>query len=123
MATSTNTLAPQVRISQSRRAEVAKVHGMAAYMAVEAGMPVTPVICLAGPNEAGFGEPQLLRGVWVVPASTLVASLESREYVLDRDARARSVTHIMATFHPRRPTPTCLPRWGPPAPTRGKGEH
>ena len=100
------------RVSQSRHAEIAKVHGMAAYMAAEAAMPVTPVICLAGTKEAGFGEPQMIRGVWVVPSSKLVCWLESREYVMDRDARARAVTHVMATFPSTTTDPDLLAAMG-----------
>ena len=108
------------RTSHSRHAEIAKVHGMAAYMAVEAGMPVTPVICLAGSNEQSFGEPQMLRGVWVVPASKLVAWLESRDYVLDRDARARSVTHVMASFPSTTTDPELLAAKGASSPAAAR---
>ena len=47
----------EARQSASKHAEVAKVHGMAAYMAAESGMPVTPVICLAGRGASRFGDP------------------------------------------------------------------
>ena len=50
------------RVSLSLAAELKKVHGMAAYMAVESGEPVTPVLCLAGAQEAEFGEPQMVQG-------------------------------------------------------------
>jgi hypothetical protein len=86
------------RTSHSKHGEIAKVHGMAAYMAVESGMPVTPVICLAGPNEADFGEPKMLRGVWVVPVSKIVAWLGSRPPVFDRETAARAVTRAMTSF-------------------------
>lgn len=86
------------RTSQSRHAEVLKVHGMANYMAVETGLPTTPVICLAGPSEEKFGEPQPIKGVWVVPLSKLVGWLESRPTVLDREAASRAVTMAMTSF-------------------------
>ena len=85
-------------VSVSLAAELTKVHGMAAYMAVEAGMPVTPVLCLAGPREAEFGEPRMVRGVWVVPVGRLVDWLSARPAVLDREAVARAVTRAMTDF-------------------------
>ena len=78
--------------------ELKKVHGMAAYMAAEAGMPVTPVLCLAGVHEAEFGEPRMLRGVWVVPVARLVEWLNTRPVMLDREAAARAVTRAMTDF-------------------------
>jgi hypothetical protein len=86
------------RTSQSRHAELSKVHGMAMYMAVESGLPTTPVVCLAGPNEAKFGEPQLIRDVWVVPVSKLVAWLETRPPALGREEAAKAVTRAMTSF-------------------------
>ena len=86
------------RKSQSRHAEVLKVHGMASYMAVETCLPTTPVICLAGPSERMFGEPLFIKGVWVVPVAMLVSWLESRPAVLDREAAARAVTRVMTSF-------------------------
>ena len=71
---------------------------MAAYMAVESGAPVTPVLCLAGQQQATFGEPRMLRGVWVVPVSRRVEWLSSRPAVLDRESAGRAVTRAMTDF-------------------------
>jgi hypothetical protein len=90
--------AGEARQSMSKHQEVAKVHGMAAYMAAESGMPVTPVICLAGRSESEFGEPQLIRGVWVVPASSISAWLESRPQVLQREQVERASVNLMTSF-------------------------
>jgi hypothetical protein len=84
--------------STSLADEVAKVHGMAAYMSVESGAPVTPVLCLAGAQEADFGEPQQVRGVWVVPVSRLVTWLQTLRPVLDRESVQRTVTRAMTDF-------------------------
>jgi hypothetical protein len=86
------------RTSHGKHVEVAKVHGMASYMAVEMGVPTTPVICLAGEGEAKFGEPQLIRGVWVVPVSKLLAWLEAQAVVLDRETVGKTVTRAMTSF-------------------------
>ena len=86
------------RTSHSKHAEVAKVHSMAMAMAVETGMPVTSVICLAGASEATFGEPQCIRGVWVVALSQLVAWLRSRPLVLQPDDVVRLSTRAMTSF-------------------------
>lgn len=87
-----------VRQSVSLAAELKKVHGMAAYMAVETDRPVTPVLCLAGSQEAEFGEPQMVQGVWVVPMSKVVNWLNSRPVVLDRESAGRAVTRAMTDF-------------------------
>lgn len=87
-----------VRQSVSLAAELKKVHGMAAYMAVESDRPVTPVLCLAGSQEAEFGEPQMVQGVWVVPMSKVVDWLDSRPVVLDRESAGRAVTRAMTDF-------------------------
>ncbi|NYG05774.1 hypothetical protein BJ986_000261 [Phycicoccus badiiscoriae] len=102
----------EVRTSHSKAVEIAKVHGMAAYMAVESGMAVTPVICLAGAGEADFGEPQSVRGVWVVPVSKVVAWLESRPQIQDRDAAARAVTVAMTSFPSTTTDPELLSAMG-----------
>lgn len=87
-----------VRQSVNLAAELKKVHGMAAYMAVESDRPVTPVLCLAGSQEAEFGEPQMVQGVWVVPMSKVVNWLNSRPVVLDRESAGRAVTRAMTDF-------------------------
>ncbi len=84
--------------SVSLAGELRKVHGMAAHMAAGTGSRVTPVLCLAGAQEAAFGDPRNLRGVWVVPLSRLVAWLESRPPVLDPDGAARLATRAMTEF-------------------------
>ncbi|MDF2092568.1 NERD domain-containing protein [Knoellia sp. 3-2P3] len=86
------------RVSLNLAAELKKVHGMAAYMAVESGRPVTPVLCLAGTHEAEFGEPQMVQGVWVVPVSKLVDWLNAQPYELDRETAGRVVTRAMTDF-------------------------
>ncbi|KGN41821.1 hypothetical protein N801_04645 [Knoellia aerolata DSM 18566] len=86
------------RQSVSKHHEVAKVHGMAAYMAAEAGMPVTPVICLAGRAAADFGEPQLIRGVWVIPVSALSDWLRTQPSVLERETVERRAVTLMTSF-------------------------
>ena len=86
------------RQSLSKHQEIAKVHGMAAYMAAESGMPVIPVICLAGRSESEFGEPQLVRGVWVVPASNISNWLESRPVLLQREQVERASVTLTTSF-------------------------
>jgi hypothetical protein len=100
------------RTSQSRHAEVLKVHGMASYMSVETGLPTTPVICLAGPSEAKFGEPQLIKGVWVIPLSKLIAWLDSRPVRLDREALNRAATLAMTSFPSTTTDPELLAAMG-----------
>lgn len=100
------------RQSLRKHQEVAKVHGMAAYMAAESGMPVAPVICLAGRSESNFGEPQLIRGVWVIPASNLRAWLESRPMVLQRDQVERSAVTLMTSFPSTTTDPQLLSAMG-----------
>ena len=86
------------RVSLNLGGELRKVHGMAAYMAVESDMPVTPVLCLAGSQAAEFGDPRMVRGVWVVPVSRLVEWLNAQPYVLDRETAGRVVTRAMTDF-------------------------
>lgn len=100
------------RQSLSKHQEVAKVHGMAAYMAAESGMPVAPVICLAGRSESNFGEPQLIRGVWVIPASNIRAWLDSRPVVLQRDQVERSAVTLMTSFPSTTTDPQLLSAMG-----------
>lgn len=110
------------RTSQSRHAEVLKVHGMASYMSVETGLPTTPVICLAGASEKGFGEPQFSKGVWIVPVSRLVSWLEARALVLDREAAAKAVTLAMTSFPSTTTDPDLLASMGSAA-TTSKGSR
>lgn len=85
-------------VSVNLASELKKVHGMAAYMAVESGLPVTPVLCLAGAHEGEFGDPAMVRGVWVVPVSRLLHWLEARPPVFDRLTTERAVTRAMTDF-------------------------
>jgi hypothetical protein len=85
---------------------------MASYMAVETGLPTTPVICLAGQREKSFGEPQFIKGVWVVPVSMLVSWFESRPVALDREAAARAVTRVMTSFPSTTTDPALLAAMG-----------
>ena len=100
------------RVSLNLAAELKKVHGMAAYMAVESGRPVTPVLCLAGAHEAEFGEPQMVQGVWVVPVSKLVDWLNAQPYVLDRETAGRVVTRAMTDFPSTTTDPQLLAAMG-----------
>jgi hypothetical protein len=100
------------RTSQSRHAEVLKVHGMASYMAAETGLPTRPVISLAGSSEKTFGEPQFIKGVWVVPVSMLVSWLESRPAILDRESAARTATLVMTSFPSTTTDPSLLAAMG-----------
>lgn len=100
------------RVSLNLGAELKKVHGMAAYMAVETGCAVTPVLCLAGAHEAEFGEPQMVQGVWVVPVSKLVAWLSSRPVALDREMVQRVVTRAMTDFPSTTTDPALLAAMG-----------
>ena len=86
------------RTSESKHQEVAKVHGMAAFMAAEAGMRVTPVICLAGRNESDFAEPQLIRGVWVIGASQVTAWLRAQPVTLEREQVERAAVTLLTSF-------------------------
>ena len=100
------------RVSLNLVAELKKVHGMAAYMAVESGCAVTPVLCLAGAHEAEFGEPQMVQGVWVVPVSRLVGWLNSRPVALDREMVQRVVTRAMTDFPSTTTDPQLLAAMG-----------
>jgi hypothetical protein len=100
------------RVSLNLAAELKKVHGMAAYMAVESGRPVAPVLCLAGAHEAEFGEPKMLQGVWVVPVSKLVDWLNAQPYVLDRETAGLVVARAMTDFPSTTTDPQLLAAMG-----------
>ena len=100
------------RHTESLAGELKKVHGMAAYMSVESASPVIPVLCLAGAQEAAFGEPVLLRGVWVVPMSRLVRWLEARPHVLDREGASRRASQAMTDFPSTTTDPELLAAMG-----------
>lgn len=100
------------RRSVSKHQEVAKVHAMAAHMAEEAGMPVTPVIGLAGRHESEFGEPQLIRGVWVVAASGITAWLRAQDARLEREEVSRAAVTLMTSFPSTTTDPELLAAMG-----------
>lgn len=86
------------RQSVSKHREIDKVHGMAKYMRAETGVPVIPVICLAGRYEAKFDEPQVIRGVWVVAASQVTAWLRAQPVTLEREQVERAAVTLMTSF-------------------------
>ena len=87
-----------VRESISLAAELVKVHGMAAYMAAEADVPVIPVLCLAGSRAAEFGEPQMVRGVWVVPVGALSGWLRTRDVIVTTHQLPGLATRVITEF-------------------------
>lgn len=86
------------RNHQSMHEQLAKVHGMGARMAEILGAPVTPVICLAGADAQRFGEPQQVRGVWVVPTGQLAGWLTSRTARMDGETITKLSTRLMTEF-------------------------
>ena len=84
--------------SISLAGELAKVHGMAAYMAAETDRPVTPVLCLAGSHAAEFGEPRMVRGVWVVPVAALPGWLRARPVVFTSEVVPSVATRVITDF-------------------------
>ncbi|WP_082552822.1 nuclease-related domain-containing protein [Phycicoccus sp. Root101] len=92
----------------SLAAELKKVHGMAAYMAAEADRPVTPVLCLAGSRAAEFGEPRMVRGVWVVPVTALAGWLRARPAVMTSEDVPSVATRVITDFPSTTTDPTLL---------------
>lgn len=84
--------------SVSLAAELTKVHGMAAYMAAETDRPVTPVLCLAGGHADDFGEPRMVRGVWVVPVAALPGWLRGRPVTIPAEAVPSVATRVITDF-------------------------
>ncbi|WP_344190491.1 nuclease-related domain-containing protein [Pedococcus aerophilus] len=84
--------------SVSLASELTKVHGMAAYMAAESDRPVTPVLCLAGSHAGEFGEPRMVRGVWVVPVAALPGWLRARPVVLSPEVVPTVATRVITDF-------------------------
>ena len=84
--------------SVSLAAELKKVHGMGAYMAAESDRPVTPVLCLAGAQAAEFGEPRMVRGVWVVPVTALPGWLRSRPVIIPAEVIPTVATRVITDF-------------------------
>ena len=87
-----------VRETASLAAELKKVHGMAAYMAAESDAAVVPVLCLAGTRADDFGDPRLVRGVWVVPVAALSGWLRARDLVIPSDRLAALATRVITEF-------------------------
>lgn len=87
-----------VRESVSLAAELKKIHGMAAYMSAEVDGPVVPVLCLAGDRASEFGPPQMVRGVWVVPVSSLAAWLMQRPAILATGSLPHVATRVITEF-------------------------
>ncbi len=110
---------------QSLARELAKVNGMAAAMATTMGVPVLPAIVLAGAQAAGFGEPQLVRGVWVVPVDRVVGWLLARPVVFAYEAIGPLVTRTMTEFPSTTTHPELLAAMGaasrPARTPRGRG--
>jgi hypothetical protein len=86
------------RKHQSMHEQVAKVHGMGARVSELLGAPVTPVICLAGANAERFGEPQQVRGVWVVSIGQLAGWLTARTARMDTETVTKLSTRLMTEF-------------------------
>ena len=101
---------------------LAKVHGLAAYVSVEAESAVTPVLCLAGRRGGDLGEPRRVGGVWVVPLPGLVGWLEGRPQVLDPVDAELLVLHA-ATAFPSMTVDADLRLAARPAPGRRRHSH
>jgi len=84
--------------SVSLAGELKKVHGMAAYMAAETDRAVTPVLCLAGAHADEFGEPRMVRGVWVVPVAVLPGWLRGRPVTIPAEVVPSVATRVITDF-------------------------
>ncbi|WP_457253116.1 nuclease-related domain-containing protein [Pedococcus sp. P5_B7] len=87
-----------IRETVSLADELKKVHGMAAYMAAESDAAVVPVLCLAGSRADDFGDPRLVRGIWVVPVAALSRWLRARDVVIPSDRLAALATRVITEF-------------------------
>jgi hypothetical protein len=86
------------RTSRSLVGELRKIHWMTVRMSERLGVPVTPVLCLAGDRQALFGEPALVCGVWVVAVGTLPTwLLAQRRRIVEEEAR-RLVPRVLSEF-------------------------
>lgn len=83
---------------RSLASELAKVHGMATHLAGVLCRPVVPVLCLAGAQAVRFGEPRVVRGVWVVPLPALVSWLGGRPFTVEAASLPSVVTQVMTEF-------------------------
>ena len=78
--------------------QVDKVRRMAERMELAASTVIEPVLCLAEEHAADFGEPQVIRGVFVVPVDRLASWLTSRPRpAVGEDLQSRAV-RIAASF-------------------------
>jgi len=103
--------------------ELARTCGLAAHMSAELAHTVTPVYCLAGAQEASFGEPTLVRGAWVVPVSRLVEWLEAMPETLPVEVRDHVATRVMTQFPSTSTDPELLAAIGQAAAAKGKRRH
>jgi hypothetical protein len=83
---------------ESKHGELAKVHAMGREMAERLAGPVTPVLCLAGSRSSAFGEPQMVRGVWVVPVGMVSEWVAGRPRIVADDALHQLSTLVMTEF-------------------------
>ncbi|GAA4361003.1 nuclease-related domain-containing protein [Angustibacter luteus] len=105
------------RNSNRKTAEAQKVGRMAEEVAQVLGVPVTPVLCLAGDRAAGFGPPQMVAGVAVVPVGDLAEWVARLPPVLAPDqvqglANRMAVTFPPAAVAPARTIELPIPRKG-----------
>ena len=77
--------------------EVDSVMRMGTEMARRVQVPVTVVVALAGAQADDFGEPRLVRNVWVVPVKQLVHWLSTRP-VIDADHAQRLGVLVRTEF-------------------------
>jgi hypothetical protein len=77
--------------------EFAGVRAMATEITRRVGLGVTVVICLAGRQAEQFGEPRVVKDVWVVPIDHLVGWLTARPHV-EFDDRQRLDVLVRTEF-------------------------
>ncbi len=78
--------------------ELARVHGLAAYMAVELGCAVTPVLCPGGSGASVPDAPLEVGGVWVVPGAALRTWVAARSRRVDEMGAALLLACAAAAF-------------------------
>ena len=90
--------------------EFAGVAGMATEVARRINNRVFAVICLAGHTADQFGEPRLVKNVWVVPVSRLVEWLKARPPVeVEHGDRLRVL--VRTEFPSTTTMPSCCRPW------------
>lgn len=82
----------------SMNQELDKVRHLAEQMELTSSTVVEPVLCLAGDEAATFGEPAVVRGVFVVPVDRLAGWLTSRPRPAGVDDLRSRTVQIAATF-------------------------